>query len=93
MGFWKCLGEFLFFNWLFGNHNHKSGSDNPNSLTHPENHHYGHDDLYSGGFDYWRHRHGHNTGHGHDYGFDNDYRSYDDFLDEQDDYDMMDDDF
>lgn len=90
MNFWKCIGGFLLFRWLFGSHKHNeaghnvlytsTNSDNSDFVDDTDSH------LFS--------QSSYDNSH---YSFDNqnyDYsQSYDDFQDEQYDYDLMEDDF
>lgn len=89
MAFWKYIGEFLLFRWLFGSHKH----DEPGRDLSDTSSSFGNKDIIDVNdthSDFGCHENSYSRYDNRDYGYS---QLYDDFHDEQDDYDMMDDDF
>lgn len=87
MAFWKYIGEFFLFRWLFGSHKYDTQQNLPDTPTSSDNKDIDYDMHTSFGR---RHDNSYSRYDNHNYGYS---QSYDDFHEEQDDYDMMDDDF
>ncbi len=91
MSFWKCIGEFLLFRWLFGSHKHNEAMHNVlYTGTNSDNSDFVDDSdscLFSGSR---RCDNSDSRYANQDYDYS---QPYDDFQDEQEDYDFMENDF